>query len=75
LPSTDFRNPDYADSHVRALHAAGPAIAVFGRIINIRLIDFGGKPMARFVSLWWSGVAAGLSISFSLLAEMPGLNT
>jgi formate/nitrite transporter FocA (FNT family) len=31
---------------------------------------FGEEEMARpAVSLWWSGVAAGLSISFSLLAE------
>lgn len=31
---------------------------------------FGEEEMARpSVSLWWSGVAAGLSISFSLLAE------
>lgn len=31
---------------------------------------YGEEEMARpFASLWWSGVAAGLSISFSLLAE------
>src|SRR5215472_16896822 len=30
----------------------------------------GDEEMARpFVSLWWSGVAAGMSISFSLLAS------
>jgi hypothetical protein len=30
----------------------------------------GEEEMARpFTSLWWSGVAAGLSISFSLLAQ------
>jgi formate-nitrite transporter family protein len=27
------------------------------------------RPPARLQSLWWSGVAAGMSISFSLLAE------
>jgi formate-nitrite transporter family protein len=32
--------------------------------------QLGEEEMARpSVSLWWSGVAAGLSISFSLLAE------
>jgi formate/nitrite transporter FocA (FNT family) len=30
----------------------------------------GEEEMSRpFVSLWWSGIAAGLSISFSLLAQ------
>lgn len=45
---------------------SGPRTPVIYEVVR----RFGEEEMARpAVSLWWSGVAAGLSISFSLLAE------
>ena len=49
-----------------ATELSGPATPVIYEVVR----RFGEEEMARpAISLWWSGVAAGLSISFSLLAE------
>ena len=45
---------------------SAPRTPVIYRVVS----KFGEEEMDRpAVSLWWSGVAAGLSISFSLLAQ------
>ena len=65
MPSRKGSNPHTAEAREIEQRSAPPTPVIYEVVRRI-----GEEEMSRpAVSLWWSGVAAGLSISFSLLAE------